>query len=204
MKTPHMVVLFYAITALWFCPDVQAQPTIYIVRHAEKIDTWPGGILDPYHPLSEEGVARAESLATVFETGMIDGIFCSRTSRTIHTALPLSQKLGLPIMEATACQDTSRILDFFGEIIRNFRTDQSVLLISHSNIIPHLLVKAGMPLSCWEEQGISGKPGEELLISGYTGIWRVDLSKSMSGGCEGFSRQEFWTGDLPEEEGEGS
>lgn len=193
MKTMSTVVLFYA--CLFGATDcVLAQPTIYIVRHAEKINTWPSGILDPYHPLSEEGVARAESLATVFDSGMIDGIYCSRTTRTIHTALPLSLKLSLPIMESTACQDTSRILDFFGEIIRKFSSDQSVLLISHSNIIPHLLTKAGLPLSCWKEFGISGQPGEELLISGYTGIWRVDLSLSMNGECEGFTRQEFWSG----------
>ena len=201
MKTMSTVVLFYA-CLVGGIDCVLAQPTIYIVRHAEKIDTWPGGILDPYHPLSEEGVARAESLATVFVSGMIDGIYCSRTTRTIHTALPLSQTLSLPIMESTACQDTSRILDFFGEIIRKFSSDQSVLLISHSNVIPYFLIKAGLPLSCWEEFGISGRPGEELLISGYTGIWRVDLSLSMSGGCEGFTKQEFWSGRTPERSSE--
>ena len=201
MKAIATVVLLYA-CLVGGANCALAQPTIYIVRHAEKIDSWPGGILDPYHPLSEEGVARAESLATVFVSGKIDEIYSSRTTRTIHTALPLSQKLSLPIMESTACQDTSRILDFFGEIISNFSSEQSVLLISHSNVIPHLLIKAGLPLSCWEEFGIRGQPGEELLISGYTGIWRIDLSQSMSGGCEGFTKQEFWSGRPPERSSE--
>ena len=47
-------VFTYGFPMYW--PRPLAQPTIYIVRHADKIDSWPGGILDPYHPLSEEGV----------------------------------------------------------------------------------------------------------------------------------------------------
>lgn len=193
MSTTKILAIACALALLGPGPRVDAQPTIYIVRHAEKVDTWPDGILDAYHPLSTVGVARAESLATVFDKGSIAGIYSSRTTRTVHTALPLSQKLGLPIMEATACQDTSLILDFYGEIIRSYSTDQSVLLISHSDIIPHLMLKAGLPLDCWSEQGISGRPGKELLIAGYTGIWRIDLSRSMNGDCSGFTRREFWS-----------
>ncbi|MBT5877384.1 MAG: histidine phosphatase family protein [Candidatus Latescibacteria bacterium] len=193
MSTSKILAMACALVIAGTGPSVDAQPTVYIVRHAEKVATWPGGILDAYHPLSIEGVARAESLATIFDVGSIAGIYSSRTTRTVHTALPLSQKLGLPIMEATACQDTSLILDFYGEIIRNYKSDQSVLLISHSDIIPHLMLKAGLPLDCWPEQGISGRPGQELLISGYTGIWRIDLSKSMNGECTGFTRREFWS-----------
>ena len=191
LRTITIVTIAIAIQ-LGSVSSLSAQPTILIVRHAEKVETWPGGILDAYHPLSATGVARAESLATVFGLDEIAGIYGSRTTRTVHTGLPLSQKLGLPIMEATACQDTSRILDFFGEVIRNHRSDQNVLLISHSDVIPHLLLKAGLPDSCWQEQGITGSPGTELLIEGYSNIWRVDLSRSLSGGCEGFSRTNYW------------
>ena len=192
MKRHHLIVLCGIVIALGCVQVSHAQPTVYIVRHAEKIETWLGGILDAYHPLSGQGVARAESLAVVFEPGAIDAIYSSRTTRTLHTALPLSQKLGLPISEAKACQDTSYIVEFYAELERYYRQGQAVMLVSHSDVIPYLLIMAGVPQECWERLGITGTPGVELLIEGYAGLWRIELPVSAKEGCEGFNRQEFW------------
>jgi broad specificity phosphatase PhoE len=169
-----------------------AQPALYLVRHAEKLPNWPGGALDAFHPLSAEGIARAQRLAGQFEAGRVAAIFSSPTTRTIHTALPLSQKLGLQIQTAAACMDTAAIDSFYAGLAKRFGPDKAVVLVSHSNIIPYLLIKAGLPASCRKELGITG-PDEDgwLLIEGYGNIWRVDQLGVNGKRCERIARIGF-------------
>lgn len=185
--------------ALWmswgWASSAQAQPTVYIVRHAEKVASWPGGLLDAYHPLSAQGVARAESLAALFEPGALAAIYSSRTTRTLHTALPLSQKLGIPILEAAACQDTIYIAEFLAEIAPQYPPGQAILIVSHSDVIPFFLIKAGLPRTCWNRLGIAEEPDGELLIEGYAGLWRMELSDRTGKDCAGIERREFWPDD---------
>ncbi len=170
-----------------------AQPTIYLVRHAEKLADWPEDEdLDAYHPLSAEGVARAQELAEQFNPGTIAAVFSSRTTRSLHTALPLAQKLELPIEVAEACADTAAISAFYDTLAQRFGPDQAVVLVSHSNIIPYLLIKAGLSLSCFKEMGIAAtSPDSWLLIEGYDNIWRVEKWRSEVKTCEGFSRMKY-------------
>jgi len=171
---------------------LSAQPTIYLVRHAEKLSAWHREELDAYHPLSEAGVARAQKLAAQFEKESLSAIFSSSTTRTLHTTLPLAQKLGLTAQLSAECWDTTAIDSFYAELKKNFKTGQSVLLVSHSNLIPYLLMRAGLPKTCRQEMGFALQPQEGwLVIEGYDNIWRVEKLSEEKKNCNDFSRQKY-------------
>jgi broad specificity phosphatase PhoE len=173
-----------------FCAQsIHAQPVVYVIRHAEKLSEWLGGEFDAHHPLSEPGMARAQKLAEQFEKGALVAIYSSRTTRTLHTAMPLAQKLWLHVQIAEACVDTSATAGFFAELKRTYKPHEAVLLVSHSNIIPHLLLKAGLPSDCRKEMGLVAPDASgELLIEGYDNIWRIELAQP---GCAGFTRKRY-------------
>ena len=170
-----------------------AQPTIYLVRHAEKLANWPeDDDLDAYQPLSTEGIARAQKLAEQFKPGAIAAVFSSRTTRSLHTALPLAQKLMLTLEVADACADTATISAFYKTISQRFGPDKAVVLVSHSNIIPYLLIEAGLSPACFKETGIvASSPDSWLLIEGYDTIWRVEKWRIATKTCEGFTRMKY-------------
>jgi broad specificity phosphatase PhoE len=170
-----------------------AQPTIYLVRHAEKLANWPEDEnLDAYQPLSAEGIARAQKLAEQFTPGAIAAVFSSRTTRSLHTALPLAQKLKLPLEVDDACADTAEIGAFYKKVAQRFGPDKAVVLVSHSNIIPYLLIKAGLSPACFKEMGIvASSPRSWLLIKGYDDIWRVEKWRTDAKTCKGFSRMKY-------------
>jgi len=185
-------ILLTILTIAAITTTVSAQPTIYLVRHAEKLPTWLAEELADFHPLSDAGVGRAQRLAEQFKIGSLAAIFSSRTTRTLHTALPLAQKLGLAVEIAEACSDTSAIDSFYAALRQRFKPDQAVLLVSHSNIIPYLLRRAGLPDGCHQEMGF--KPLTEdgwLVIEGYDNIWRVDRVGWKGRGCDSFTRKKF-------------
>lgn len=170
-----------------------AQPTIYIVRHAEKLAAWmKDDALDAFHPLSAAGVLRAQKLAKQFQPGEIAAIFSSRTTRSLHTALPLSQKLKLPVEVVEACMDTAAIAAFYKNLAQRFGPEKSVVLVSHSNIVPYLLIKVGLPSSCFQEMRIKpAAPNAWLLIEGYDNLWQIKKLNSPRKKCEDFMRKTF-------------
>jgi len=170
-----------------------AQPTIYLVRHTEKLANWPGDDdLDAFQPLSAEGIARAQKLAEQFKPGAVAAVFSSRTTRTLHTALPLAQKLKLSIEVAEACMDTATISAFYKKLSQRFGPDKAVVLVTHSNIIPYLLMKAGLSPTCFKAMGIAASsPDSWLLIEGYDNIWRVEKWQTDAKTCEGFWRMKY-------------
>jgi broad specificity phosphatase PhoE len=190
----HLCKVFLAITFL--CVTVSAtsaQPTLYLVRHAEKLANWPGDDdLDAYQPLSAEGITRAQKLAEQFKPGTIATVFSSRTTRSLHTALPLAQKLKLTLEVAEACADTAVIGAFYQTLAQRFGPDKAVVLVTHSNIIPYLLIKAGLAPACHQKMGIVASASDSwLLIEGYDTIWRVEKWRTDKKTCEGFSRMKY-------------
>lgn len=182
-------VLFLLLISAWLCTHaVHAQPVVYVVRHAEKLPEWLGSY-DAHHPLSEIGMARAQKLAEQFEKGALVAIYSSHTTRTLHTAMPLAQKLWLHVQIAEACADTAAMDRFFVELRQKYKSNEAVLLVSHSNVIPYLLLKAGLPNDCRKAMGITAPDDSgELMIEGYEKIWRIDLART---GCAAFSRRSF-------------
>ena len=193
MKTFSSKLFFVILATVATAMTASAQPTLYLVRHAEKLANWPGdNDLDAYQPLSAEGVVRAQKLAGQFKPGTIAAVFSSRTTRSLHTALPLAQKLKLSIEVAEACADTAAISAFYKKLAQRFGPDKAVVLVSHSNIIPYLLIKAGLAPACFEEMGIAGaSPKSWLLIKGYGDIWRVEKWRAEAKTCAGFSRIKY-------------
>jgi len=191
MKIRSLDIVF--ILLLVIVGSASAQPTVYIVRHAEKLTTWvDDGALDAFHPLSAEGVMRAQKLAEQFQPGEIAAIFSSRTTRALHTALPLSQKLKLPVEVVEACMDTAAIVAFYKNLAQRFGPEKSVVLVSHSNIVPYLLIKTGLPNSCLQEMRIKpAAPNAWLLTEGYDNIWQIKKLSSRPKKCEDFTRKTF-------------
>ena len=109
-----------------------AQPTIFIIRHAEKADS---GGNDP--DLSEIGRNRAELLARMLKDANITAIYTTEFKRTQATAAPIARALGVPatIVPATA---TPSLAEKFKAISGN------ILVVGHGNTIPNLIKALGL------------------------------------------------------------
>lgn len=187
------IVLFILLLGLSVVAEALAQPKIYLVRHAEKLAGWfEAGELDRFQPLSAEGIATAERVAAQFKAGEIAAIFSSATTRTLHTALVISQKVNAPVTVATACADTAEIAAFYADLTKRFKPEQAVVLVSHSNIIPWFLIKAGLAKECWEPLGVlSTFFDPEPRIDGYEHYWAITRLGKTVKACEGFERRKF-------------
>ncbi|MEP7266687.1 MAG: phosphoglycerate mutase family protein [Saprospiraceae bacterium] len=105
--------------------------TIFIVRHAEKID-------DSRDPdLSETGQLRAQKLAKILADKSIQEIFSTDYKRTRQTANPLAQLNGITIQIYKP--DT---LDLF--VKRIVKSEKNVLVVGHSNSTLSLLDAMGL------------------------------------------------------------
>ena len=168
------------------------KPTVYLVRHAEKLADWPGGRIGDYQPLSSAGIARAEKLANYFKDLSLSAIYSSNTTRTLHTAFPLAQKKELEITVAEACKDTSAITAFFQELNEKFGPEDAVLLVTHSNLVPYHLMKAGLPKECEDEMGLTHPTDTSwILIEGYDHIWKIEQSSNHRVDCGGVTRIKY-------------
>ncbi len=98
---------------------------IFLVRHAEKLDE----SADP--PLDEAGRARAEALAALLADAGIAHILSSDYLRTLDTAAPLAERLGLE----TALYDPR---DLPGLAARILEKPGRYLVVGHSNTTPKL------------------------------------------------------------------
>ena len=104
-------------------------------------------------------VARTEKLAAYFKDISLSAIYSSNTTRTLHTAFPLAQNKELKITVADACKDTSAIAAFYQELNEKFGSEEAVLLVTHSNLIPYQLLKAGLPKECEDDIGLNSTSG---------------------------------------------
>jgi broad specificity phosphatase PhoE len=122
--------------------DQGAATVVFLVRHAEKADD---GTDDP--PLTQEGQARAASLAGLLRDAGLTHIHSTESRRTLETAAPLSDATGLPITayDGQALGDlASRIRSMPGRH----------LVVGHSNTTPALVRilggDDGGPIEDWE------------------------------------------------------
>jgi len=125
---------------LCFALPAAAQPAVFVVRHAERADTASGGTpmmaADP--DLSEAGRARANSLAAALKDARITAIFVTPYKRTRQTAEPLAKALGI---QPTAIDPK----DTAGLIEKIKAANGNVLVVGHSNTVPDLLTRLGIP-----------------------------------------------------------
>ena len=117
-------------------PAWAAEPTIFLVRHAEKAEATTGNPKDP--ELSEIGRRRAESLALTLKDAGITSIYVTELKRTQQTAEPLARSAKLRPTVVPA-KETPALVTRLNE------TTGNVLVVGHSNTIPEIIKALGAP-----------------------------------------------------------
>ena len=133
------IVIYTAIAVglAWFF-ESQATTTMIFVRHAEKalipVDD-PG--------LSAEGRARAAELARQLVdadvVAGIDAIYSTNLRRTIETAQPVADALGLAIQTYENREDDEPLVD---AMVRDNK-GKIILVVGHSNTLPTMIAALG-------------------------------------------------------------
>jgi len=106
----------------------QETTKIYLIRHAEK-DT----AIKQDPPLTPQGIARSELLASILKDVPVDQLFSSKALRAKQTLMPLSISKGLSI-EIYDTKDTASMEKLFNLI--RFKTS---VIAGHSNTIPEIV-----------------------------------------------------------------
>ena len=114
--------------------ELLAQEAIFVVRHAEKVDDSD----DP--PLSAAGVQRAERLARFLAEVGVDAIYGTERQRTIQTARPLADRLGIRIAVIPRAGTDDLVSQ-----LRTRHADDVVLVVGHSDTLPGILAVLGHP-----------------------------------------------------------
>jgi len=128
MKKRFVFVCF--VVALAFSTSI-AESTVFIVRHAEKVDDSKDA------ELSEAGRARAEALANVLRDSKIGVIYTTQFKRTQQTAAPLARVLGLALTTLPAEKKAA--------LVEKLRTSTSPsLVVGHGNTIPDIIKALGI------------------------------------------------------------
>ena len=109
-------------------PVAHAQEAIFLIRHAEQMLD----VEDP--PLTEDGFDRAKTWATVFRDTGIKMIYTSKKMRTKQTGEVIAQELNIPLQQVSR-----RDIDGLVDQVRKEHTDDLVLIVTHSKILPKLL-----------------------------------------------------------------
>jgi phosphohistidine phosphatase SixA len=134
MRSVLAFVLFTAVAGM-----AAAQPTVLLVRHAERADAGMSGAgsmaTDP--DLSDVGRARSESLARMLKDAGIVAIYVTEFKRTQQTAAPLAKALGIEAITVPANTP--------GTLLEALKTaGGNVLVVGHSNTVPDLLRGLGV------------------------------------------------------------
>lgn len=125
------MIRFMAALLITLAPsELFAFQSIYLVRHAEKLDLGK----DP--DLSPEGKTRAANLARMLKDSKISAIYTSEYKRTINTGAPAAEALKI---KPVSINDTSKII----KALKDDKTDNTALVVGHSNTVPDILKAFG-------------------------------------------------------------
>lgn len=119
-----------ALSLLWTVP-ASAASTIFIVRHAEKVDE----SRDPL--LSARGTQRAQSLAQHLRDAGIRKIFVTEFQRTALTARPLAE-LTQVALTPYAAKDSAKLATLLTSGAEN------ALVVGHSNTVANIAAALGV------------------------------------------------------------
>lgn len=128
MKRSFFSVLLLTI----FVSALNAQSTVFIVRHAEKAKS---GDNDP--ELSPAGRTRADALAKILADSGIQAIYATEFKRTQETAAPLAKALDIEV-SIVPSKDSTKL----ASKLRNLRNN--ALVVGHGNTIPDLIKAFGI------------------------------------------------------------
>ncbi|HEV3410221.1 MAG TPA: phosphoglycerate mutase family protein [Chthoniobacterales bacterium] len=122
---------------------LDAQVTVYLVRHAEKAQD--GDSKDP--DLSATGRARAETLAQVVKDVGVTAIFATELKRTQQTAAPLAKLTGVPLTIVPP-KNTAALVAKLRQAVG------CALVVGHSNTLPEIIRALGVnePVTIADEE----------------------------------------------------
>lgn len=113
----------------------QTARTIFLVRHAEKLDESPQALLSP------TGHARAQRLCDLLSRADVRRIVVSEYQRTQQTAQPIAERLGIkPRVVPARDRAALRAL-----LVSSKAADGAVLVVGHSDTLPQILGDLGLP-----------------------------------------------------------
>lgn len=121
-----------ALLSLSAATNADAQEAVYLVRHAERLDETTDA------PLSADGTARAARLGRLLRDTGITAVFATQYRRTVDTARPLADALGLPVTSVTAGQHNELLAR-----VRAAGPKARILIVGHSDTVPELLALMG-------------------------------------------------------------
>lgn len=134
--------LLVLVASLLFADLLSAQAparTVYVVRHAEKVDN----SRDP--ALSERGARRAMALADALANARIDGVVVTQFIRTRDTAAPTSDAHSVqPVVVAAGGGSVAHHAAAVADAVRSLDAG-SVLVVGHSNTVPAIVAALGGP-----------------------------------------------------------
>ena len=120
-----------ALTAALAC--AQGGTTVILVRHAERATA---AMSDTDLGLSPTGARRARQLDRILADSHVQAIYTSALPRTIQTAQPLAQHLGITPSEIS---DVSAVVS---EI--KSHPGRTTLVVHHSNTVPKIMEGLGV------------------------------------------------------------
>ena len=158
--------LFFTATVGFLLAACQTPPasdsgTAYLVRHAEKVTSDHQIVLDDPNdpPLLPIGEVRAQALADRLIDAEITKIWSTDTRRTLSTAAPLAERLGLTVQLYDASD-----LEAFATILKA-DAGSNVLVVGHSNTTPSLAAALG------------ADPGDPIVEKGENDrLYVIDLA----------------------------
>jgi broad specificity phosphatase PhoE len=138
MKKTVVRALFAALLAALACRHALAQQEIILVRHAELQGA---AMADPKSlPLSADGKARAERLATLLRDAHVGAIYATDFVRTQETARPLARDLEQRLVVVPKGDARE-----FAARLRKEHAGDVVLVVGHTDTLPGLLEALGHP-----------------------------------------------------------
>ena len=115
--------------------SIAADTMVIVVRHAEKSTD---DAKDP--SLSEQGIARANKLASVLKNSNLKAVYTTQYKRTQQTGLPSATQAGLQLDVRPATKENSKTYTagLLKEIQKKHR-GETVLIVGHSNTVPEII-----------------------------------------------------------------
>ncbi len=130
-----LVAFVLAAVLTTFSSLAYAQRTVFLVRHADRLDA------SEDTPLSKAGEARAQLLARLLKDAGVTAIYTSQFQRTIKTAEPLATSLQIKPVNIPTGDNAGHF-----RRMRTENRDDIVLIVGHDRSVPALLKLFGHPV----------------------------------------------------------
>ncbi|MFG0293919.1 MAG: phosphoglycerate mutase family protein [Phycisphaerales bacterium JB065] len=145
IRTTFALVALVATVALGACTAADDAPdltmntrTVLVTRHAEK------DALSADPSLSPIGKQRAQALARLDDAQSVTTIITTQYKRTIETAQPLAEELGIKPRVVNASANPKDLQDLASDILTSAEKG-TVLVVGHSNTVPMIIRALGGP-----------------------------------------------------------